>query len=177
MTFSPEAGTWAVTHRSLFTDDNSGVIFSITAGGQVQYVSDTLAGPNYSGTIRISQITEILQAGTSNQFVIPNNQIAEIDLTGLIFASAETKGFRFLYDIQRSTDTFEETVTGEAFGSFKPKANTWVITSSFNFRDDNAGVIFTIGALDGQLKITSDDITGPNYIGTLRVTDIIKIEK
>lgn len=37
--------------------DETGVTLSITAGGQVQYTSDTLSGANYSGTFKFRAMT------------------------------------------------------------------------------------------------------------------------
>lgn len=47
--------TWAI--EDVLSGDASGVTFSITAGGQVQYTSDTLAGTNYAGTMKFKAIT------------------------------------------------------------------------------------------------------------------------
>lgn len=43
-----DGSDWNVTQVS---QGNSGVTFSITAGGQVQYISTTVAGANYAGLI------------------------------------------------------------------------------------------------------------------------------
>jgi len=41
--------TWTLGSET-FTGDNSGVVFSITSGGQIQYTSSNMSGANYSGT-------------------------------------------------------------------------------------------------------------------------------
>lgn len=51
---------WELSETSQF--EGSGVTFSITAGGQVQYVSDTLAGTTYVGKIRLMNIRKFRQA-------------------------------------------------------------------------------------------------------------------
>jgi hypothetical protein len=59
---NPVADTWSVDVQSRFgTGSGSGLTFSITAAGQVQYVTDNMAGASYSGTLRINDIKTILQ--------------------------------------------------------------------------------------------------------------------
>lgn len=41
--------------------DDSGVTFTITAAGQVEYTSDDLTGASYVGTVRIGQVINIKQ--------------------------------------------------------------------------------------------------------------------
>ena len=59
ITFKPVAGTWHISHKS--SNEDSETSFSITSGGQVQYVTSDLAGSNYSGIIRITSINTISQ--------------------------------------------------------------------------------------------------------------------
>jgi hypothetical protein len=48
--YKPTAASWQFSEQ--FGGDNAGVTFSITAGGQVQYLSTDLAGTSYSGQIK-----------------------------------------------------------------------------------------------------------------------------
>ncbi len=41
--------------------DDAGVVFTITAAGQVEYTSDNLAGAGYDGKIRVSSFTKFAQ--------------------------------------------------------------------------------------------------------------------
>lgn len=65
-----EIGTIYVTHdtaddvwRLALTSnlDDAGVTFSITSGGQVQYVSDDLTGANYASTLKVTNIIRFEQ--------------------------------------------------------------------------------------------------------------------
>lgn len=66
---APQAGTLTGTfHRIANTWDmanefngNGGIVFSITAGGQIQYTSSNMSGTSYAGVIKFSA-TAILQA-------------------------------------------------------------------------------------------------------------------
>jgi hypothetical protein len=51
--------TWNISVQSNF--DDSGVTFSVTSTGQVQYISDTLAGTSYTGKIRVTAIRTFRQ--------------------------------------------------------------------------------------------------------------------
>lgn len=48
---SRDTGGWDITAGGSYDGDATGVSFSITAGGQVQYTSDNMTGANYEGTI------------------------------------------------------------------------------------------------------------------------------
>lgn len=48
-------GTWSVTAGPDVSEEDIGIIFSITNGGQLQYTSTDMAGPNYVGTYKIKQ--------------------------------------------------------------------------------------------------------------------------
>ena len=50
LTFDSVGGVWKISQTSVF--DDSGVVFSVTAGGQVQYTSTDIAGSNSEGTLR-----------------------------------------------------------------------------------------------------------------------------
>jgi hypothetical protein len=55
--YDTETATWELAVIS--HNDDAGVDFTITAGGQLQYASSNYGGGSYSGTLRISQITTI----------------------------------------------------------------------------------------------------------------------
>lgn len=55
--YDPEADTWSLNFTS--QGDDAGVVFSITGAGQVQYVSDSYAGANYAGTLRVSHVKKL----------------------------------------------------------------------------------------------------------------------
>lgn len=56
--YKPGADAWDVTDNILGGDDH-GVAFSITAGGQIQYTSSDIAGANYVGEMRVSDVKKI----------------------------------------------------------------------------------------------------------------------
>jgi hypothetical protein len=46
--------TWDLTQRD--EGDDTGLLFSVTSGGQVQYTSTTIAGTNYAGASRFKAL-------------------------------------------------------------------------------------------------------------------------
>lgn len=48
--FDPVAGSWRISFSSVF--DDAGVVFTVTAAGQVRYTSTNIAGSNSVGTLR-----------------------------------------------------------------------------------------------------------------------------
>ena len=49
--------SWDITPGGSYDGNETGVIFSITAAGQVKYTSDNMAGTNYSGQITFKEFT------------------------------------------------------------------------------------------------------------------------
>jgi len=55
--YSAQDNAWKVTDTAFGEDaDSAGVVFSITAAGQLQYTSDSIAGTTYVGNIRYAGI-------------------------------------------------------------------------------------------------------------------------
>jgi hypothetical protein len=52
--YAPVADTWTIVEQSF--GDDCGVTFSITAAGQIQYVSTNIAGATYVGELRVSDV-------------------------------------------------------------------------------------------------------------------------
>jgi len=57
--FDPVADDWILSFDSKF--DDSEVIFTITAAGQIQYTSSNLTGGSYVGVLRVNDIRTIKQ--------------------------------------------------------------------------------------------------------------------
>lgn len=55
--YDPEGDTWALYYDA--HGDDSGVIFNITAAGQVKYKSTAYAGTNYTGKLRITNVRQV----------------------------------------------------------------------------------------------------------------------
>ena len=102
------------------------------------------------------------------------NNVGPVDVTGLIFDKANFKAVRASFDLFRRTDSSNVTEMGDLFMSHNPESDTWAISAPSSFGD--AGVTFNILA-SGQVQITSDDLTGAAYAGTLRVTSIVKFNQ
>lgn len=57
VSYSVTSSSWAGRLIDELSGDEDGVEFSITAGGQVQYTSDTVSGSSYSGTMSFKVMT------------------------------------------------------------------------------------------------------------------------
>lgn len=51
LTYMSTAANWVITR---YSNDDSGLVFTVTDGGQVQYTSDNMSGASYTGTMRFS---------------------------------------------------------------------------------------------------------------------------
>lgn len=56
LSWSEESSEWSMSEERSENKD-TGITFSVTTGGQVQYTSTTIAGDNYEGTVRFRATT------------------------------------------------------------------------------------------------------------------------
>ena len=102
------------------------------------------------------------------------NNTGPADLVGILFDKLLFKGGSFKFDIHRRTDTGDVNEAGTVTVSHNTETDTWGIALSSHF--DDSGTTFTILA-SGQVQVTTDDLTGASYSGTLRANDIKKINQ
>lgn len=101
-----------------------------------------------------------------------NNNASAVDVTDLVFNSADIKAFRILFDIHRQSSTTNADEVGEIFGTYDPVASSWKVEA--DSKNGDAGVTWSITA-GGQLKYTSTNYGGVSYSGTARFHNIYKI--
>jgi hypothetical protein len=99
-------------------------------------------------------------------FTIANNQ-ATTDVTGLLFDGISTRGFIIDYSIYRQTDTASSALAqvGQLRGVYNTQSGAWFMSDDYS--GQNAGVTFSILS-SGQLRYSSTNIAGTNYVGTLK---------
>lgn len=116
-------------------------------------------------------LTLIGNGGTQSSVAIANNS-GPLDVTGLVFNSANIAAARVLFHLERRTDSQSVTEHGEFHIAYDNENNSWsIVTVSHG---DDAEVSFTITAA-GQVQYTSNDLTGTTYSGTIRFTNIITV--
>lgn len=104
---------------------------------------------------------------SQTSFTIANNQSSAANITGLVFDPALFRGVKIEYSIYRQTDTASSGVAqmGQLRFVYNTQAASW--SMSDDYAGQNCGVEFSITSL-GQIQYTSSDITGTNYVGTLK---------
>lgn len=138
------------------------------------------AGITLDGSVedQVLQALQILIAGggipaaSGQKTQTINNNASAVDVTDLLFNSANTKAFRVLFDIHRQSSTTNADETGEIFGTFDPVANSWKVEA--DSKNGDAGVTWSISAV-GQLKYSSTNYGGVSYAGTARFHNIYKL--
>lgn len=122
----------------------------------------------------LTAILELLkQGGTQATHTLANNT-ANADVTD--FPQLDTtvvKTVTCQFDIFRRTDTQHVKETGNLFLNWDSETSSWAVSLDSKF--DDAGVTFNMALVAGdvyKLQVTSDDLTGASYSGTLRITDI-----
>lgn len=95
-------------------------------------------------------------------FVIPNNQVSPIPVTGLFFDQSTIRSAQVDYSIDLSTDSVELVENGSVLINYNTTTNTW---TQSQFSNGFTGVVLTI--TNGQFTLTSPNISGINYSGSL----------
>lgn len=95
-------------------------------------------------------------------FVIPNNQVSPIPVTGLFFDQSAVRSAQINYSIDLSTSSTELVENGTLLINYNTTANTWNQTQ---FSNGFSGVVFSVTS--GQINITSPNISGSNYSGAI----------
>lgn len=131
-----------------------------------------------------------LQKGTQNQLLnainaliglggtqikldpLLNNTVDQV-ITNLIFDKASVKAAFVVYDVHRETDTSNEQETGVLLITHDSEDDLWRISPIISAFDD-AGLTFAINAT-GQVRVSTDDLTGANYAGQFRASAIFKL--
>lgn len=115
----------------------------------------------------VSSASAIYVVDSDNNFTIANNQSVAANVTGLLFDGISTRSFILDYSIYRQTDTASSALAqvGQLRGVYNTQSSTWFMSDDFS--GQNAGVTFSI-LNSGQIRYTSTNITGVNYLGTLK---------
>jgi hypothetical protein len=152
------------TISNLETDNlKSGVLNTATnlAGASDTQIPSALAAKSYADSIP----TTIIVSQTS--FTIDNNQTSPVNITGLVFTPTLFRSVKIEYSIYRQTDTAgsARAQIGQLRFVYNTQSSSWLLSD--DFAGQNAGVEFSITAA-GQIQYTSSNITGTNYVGTLK---------
>ena len=102
-------------------------------------------------------------------FTIANAQLSAANITGLLIDGISTRAFILDYSIYRKTDTALSAVAqiGQLRAVYNTQSSTWFMSDDFS--GQNSGVTLSIQP-SGQIQYASTDITGANYVGTLKYT-------
>lgn len=111
-----------------------------------------------------------LGGGSQIKFAIAN-AVGPLPVTGLVLDKADFKGAIVHFDLERFTDTQNVQEQGFLFLTHDTDDDVWRISLSSNL--DDAGVVFSITGA-GEVEYTSDDLTGANYNGFIRISSITK---
>jgi hypothetical protein len=155
---------------------------SITAANRIITGTDTpLVIPNlgsfeliYNATtqrhhvLNASSLTLSGIIASQSTFTIANNQSSATNITGLLFNPSLFRGIKIEYSIYRQTDTASSARAqmGQLRFVYNTQAGVWYMSD--DYAGQNAGVEFSIDNATGQIQYTSTNISGTNYVGTLK---------
>jgi hypothetical protein len=119
-------------------------------------------------------ITNFLGAGGTNFKLDPlANNTADQVIVGLTFDSANVKSAMIFYDIHRESTTQDEQESGIYSLTRDTKTSTWRLEKIISGHDDSGTVLNVTGA--GQIRATTDDLTGASYAGQIRVSGVVRM--
>ena len=107
-----------------------------------------------------------------------NNDVSNVNLTGLYFSQDTYKSVELYFDIQRKSSSQSALhEVGRLYLTQDTSSagfETWLDPTLISFRDD-AGLTFNMSS-NGFLQYTTNDF-GTNHVGTLKVTDLVTLKK
>lgn len=109
---------------------------------------------------------------SQTSFSIANNQTSAANITGLVFNPSLFRSVKLEYSLYRQTDDAlsARAQVGQLRFVYNTQAATWLLSDDFAGQD--AGVSFEVDDITGQVKYTSSNISGANYVGTLKYSVI-----
>jgi hypothetical protein len=105
-------------------------------------------------------------SGDYMEILILNNQVAAIDLTGVVLDSTQYRSVKIFYEIFRKTATNELLANGELVCLYDETSNAWSLAPGFWEGAADYGVVFSITPA-GQVQYTSSNLAGANYTGRI----------
>jgi hypothetical protein len=114
----------------------------------------------------VASASAIYITDSETTFSIANNQTIT-NVTSLLIDGVSNRSFTIDYSIYRQTDTALSAVAeaGQLRGVYNTQSSTWFMSDDYS--GQNSGVTFSILG-SGQIRYTSSDIAGANYVGTLK---------
>ena len=167
------------------------VVGYFTEGDPVTAVPATIVSGDWANAVQEEIIGVILGAGltptkgsngqlasaigisstdVTTNFTIANNTTSAA-ITGLLFALATFRAVEIEYSIYRKTDSpIEVAAMGKLRLVAKPVANSWDLLPGLEEGDDCGMTFIADVSVPGsvQLRYTSTNLAGANYVGTLR---------
>ena len=101
------------------------------------------------------------------------NNTADQVIAGLIFDKLVVKAVIIYFDIHRRTDSSNEQDMGILLITHDSEDDLWraeLLQSAF----DDSGSTFNVIVATGQVRITTNDLTGANYAAQLRITGVTR---
>lgn len=102
---------------------------------------------------------------------IANNQVAAANVLGVVLDPTLYTSARIFCEINRKTSLSERAINGVLTAIYKTSTSTWQVSPSVNGEGDDPVVAFTMNG--NQLQYTSDPQAGANYVGTIKILEMV----
>lgn len=119
-------------------------------------------------------ILDAIGAGGSNIKIDPllNNTSDQV-VTGLIFDKLSVKAAMIYVDVHRETDSSNVQEMAILMATHDSKDDLWKLSTILSGHDDS-GATFNIVTGTGQIRVTTNDLTGASYAAQLRVSGVTR---
>ncbi len=122
-----------------------------------------------------SAILDMIGEGGTNIKLDPLlNNTADQNITGVVFDKTVYVGAQFNYACHRETDSSNVQESGIVAVNYDSKDDVWRLSELINGIDDS-GISFNVTST-GQVRITTNNLTGTNYAAQLRVTGVSRFK-
>ena len=125
----------------------------------------------YANKVTLTFRRALGSSGSDVMLITIANNSDWANLNGLILDPTLSQTVRMFAELVRKTDTQEVVASGTIVAIYHTSTGTWDITPGGDFEGDATGVQFQMSG--NQVQYKSDNLTGPNYVGTLKIKELI----
>lgn len=121
-------------------------------------------------------ILSMIGSGGSQTKLDPllNNTVDQV-ITNLIFDKTLIKAAIIFVDIHRETDSSNVQETAVWMATHDSKDDLWRVSAILSAFDDSGATVNIVSA-SGQLRISTDNLTGTNYAAQLRIMGVMRFD-
>lgn len=164
---NPSLGIAATEVSDEWLNDVQGILVEVIEGEGIALIKGN------DLQLQAAILSMIGGGGTQTKLDPLLNVTVDQVIAGLIFDKALVKAAIILADIHRQTDSSNVQETAIWMATHDSKDDIWRVSSILSAFDDSGSTVNIVPA-SGQLRISTDDLTGTNYAAQLRIMGVMR---